>query len=289
MNYCHAFHAGNHCDVLKHAALCLVLQRLKEKDKPFSVLDTHSGRGLYDLGGEAAARSPEHLGGISRLMDDPAPPAPLAPYLDAVRRQNPFGPLRWYPGSPVLIREALRRQDSAKFCELHPEEADALETALANDPRVRIFRRNGYEAIRAFVPPVERRGLVLVDPPFEQRNEYQMLVGGLKDGVRRFATGVFMIWRPVKDRRGYEGFLESVRSHSPAKTLNCELNVVAPVEDKLTGSGLFIVNPPYGLAPALAECLAFLAARLRQGPGAGWSLVEEEAGRVVFSGGESLA
>lgn len=289
MNYRHAFHAGNHCDVLKHAALCLVLQRLSEKQKPFAVLDTHAGRGLYDLGGPEAARSGEHLGGIARILDDPAAPAALRPYLDAIRRQNPFGALRWYPGSPVLIREALRAEDRAKFCELHPEEFAALEAAVANDARVRLFPRDGYEAIRAFLPPSERRGLVHIDPPFEQRDEYEKLVSALKDGMKRFANGISMIWRPVKDEAGYASFLARARALDIGKTLQCELNVLARTEDKLTGSGLFIVNPPFGLAPALEECLRYLARRLQKGSGAGWSLIEEEAGRTVHSGGETLA
>ena len=276
MNYRHAFHAGNHCDVLKHAALALVLERLHAKDKPFMVLDTHAGRGLYDLAGEEAARSGEHLGGISRILDDKNAPPALGAYFDAIRRQNPFGGLRWYPGSPVIIRDSLRPGDSAKFCELHPAERASLEVAVAGDARIRIYDQDGYQAARAFLPPTERRGLVLIDPPFEKPGEYGRLADAVRDGVRRWASGVFMIWRPVKDRAGYDGFLATTSELGPEKTLTAELSVAPPNPDKLTGSGLFIVNPPFGLAASLAGILPWLAEKLAAAPGGGWRLKETE-------------
>lgn len=279
MNYRHAFHAGNHCDVVKHVVLCLVLDRLKAKDKPFAVLDTHAGRGLYDLEGEAALKTGEHAGGVRRLAADPAPPPAIRPFLEAVLRANPFGGARWYPGSPVIIADALRPGDSAKFCELHPEERAALEGALAGRSSVRVFDRDGYQAVRAFLPPPERRGLVLIDPPFEQPGEYDRLADALKDGLRRWATGVFMIWRPVKDDAGWRRFQHAVED--VGDTLSLDVTIRGPVLDKLTGSGLFIVNPPYGLSASLVEAAPWLAARLAIGPGAGWSLVEREKGALI--------
>lgn len=281
MNYRHAFHAGNHCDVLKHAALALVLERLKAKDKPFFVLDTHAGRGLYDLEGEAARRSNEHLGGIARLMADPAPPAALGPYLEAVRRHNPFGGLRWYPGSPSIVRDAMREGDSLKLCELHPEERASLETAMDGDRRVRIYDRDGYQAVKAFLPPVERRGLVLIDPPFEKRDEFDRLGDAVADGLKRWATGIYMIWRPVKDAAGYHRFCDAVAAAQPEKTLVVELRIAAETENKLTGSGLHIINPPFGLADGLAELLPHFASRLAVAPGGSWSLVETEKSRTI--------
>lgn len=280
MNYRHAFHAGNHCDVLKHTVLCLILDRLKTKEKPFAVLDTHAGRGLYDLESEAALKTAEHRGGIARVTVEGAPPAALRPYLEAVARANPFGGRRWYPGSPQIVADALRRGDSAKFCELHPEERAALEAALGADRQVKIFDRDGYQAIRAFLPPVERRGLVLIDPPFEQPGEYDRLAEALTGGLRRWATGIFMIWRPVKDAAGWRNFLNAAEPLA-GDTLNIELTTRGPVEDKLTGSGLFIVNPPFGLAASLSESLPWLASRLAAGPGAGWSLIERERGDII--------
>lgn len=283
MNYRHAFHAGNHCDVLKHAALALVLDRLTVKDKPFMVLDTHGGRGLYDLESSEAQRSGEHLAGISKAYEDPAAPAALKPYFDAVRRQNPFGGLRWYPGSPVIVRDALRAQDSAKICELHPEERAGLENALERDPRVRVYDRDGYQAVRAFLPPTERRGLVLIDPPFEKPGEYDRLAEAVKDGVKRWASGVFMIWRPIKDEFGYGAFAKSVDDIGVPNILTATLSIAAKAENRLTGSGLFFINPPFGLAPALQEVLPYLADRLAVARGAGWSLGATELGRPTVS------
>jgi 23S rRNA (adenine2030-N6)-methyltransferase len=260
--------------------LCLILERLKAKDKPFAVLDTHAGRGLYDLESEAALKTAEHLGGISRVMADPAPPASLRPYLDAVARANPFGASRWYPGSPQIVADALRRGDSAKFCELHPEERAALEATLGADRQVKIFDRDGYLAVRAFLPPVERRGLVLIDPPFEEPGEYGRLADALAEGLKRWATGIFLIWRPVKDLGGWRSFLAAAEPLS-GDILNVELTIRGPVVDKLTGSGLYIVNPPFGLSASLSALLPWLAIRLAIGPGAGWSLIERERGAVI--------
>ncbi len=281
MNYRHAFHAGNHCDVLKHAALCLILDRLKAKDKPFAVLDTHAGRGLYDLICPEAVRSGEHLCGIARILDAPAPPAAIGPYLEAVARANPFGGLRWYPGSPAIITDALRRGDSAKFCEVHPEERAALAVNLGADRQTRIFDTDGYQAVRAFLPPPERRGLVLIDPPFELPGEYQRLGQALGDGLKRWASGVFMIWRPVKDEGGYRAFVAAANALGAGDTLCVEFTIRGNVADKLTGSGLYIVNPPFGLGDSLAAILPWLAKRLAIGPGAGWSLMERERGAIL--------
>ncbi len=281
MNYRHAFHAGNHCDVLKHAALAMVLTRLAAKDKPFFVLDTHAGRGLYDLESEAALRSGEHSGGIGRIFEDAAAPAALGPYFEAIRRQNPFGGLRWYPGSPAIVRDALRPGDSLKACELHPEERGALDAAMEGDRQVRIYDRDGYQAVRAFLPPAERRGLVLIDPPFEQPGEYERLAEAVADGVKRWASGIFMIWRPIKDEAGYNDFVRSVEGMPIEKTLAAELSVAPRTENKLTGSGLFFINPPFGLFDALTHILPYLASTLAVAPGGGWALRETERGRTL--------
>lgn len=280
MNYRHAFHAGNHADVLKHAALCLALARLRAKDKPFAVIDTHAGRGLYDFAGPEAARSPEFETGIARLIAANDAPPSLAPYLDVVRAHNPFappaGPLRWYPGSPVIAREALRPGDTLKLCERHPAEAAALTAVLrgegaAADARVKIFEMDGYEAVRAFLPPPERRGLVLIDPPFEAPGEFDRIARALEDGARRWASGVFMVWHPVK--QGGEGAdLLARRPARFAKFLHAELCVRAPDGRGLAGSGVFVANPPFGMGEALADALPYLVRLLATGPGATWRL-----------------
>ena len=280
MNYRHGFHAGNHADALKHAALALVLQALAVKEKPFEALDTHAGRGLYDLESAEAARSPEWRGGGGRIIEDAAAPPALGPWLDAVRAANPFGGLRWYPGSPLLIAGALRPGDTAKFCELHPEERAALEAALPPRNAIKVFDRDGYQAVRAFLPPTARRGLTLIDPPFEQPGEYDRLAEALADGLKRFATGVFMLWRPVKDADGYRALLAALEVLGARKTLVAELRVRAAEPGRLTGSGLVLVNPPFGLYERLTEALPYLSARLATGPGAGFTLDAREGGEA---------
>lgn len=282
MNYRHAFHAGNHCDVLKHATLALVLARLTAKDKPFAVLDTHAGRGLYDLESEAAQRSGEHAGGISRIFGDPDAPAALHPYFEAIRRQNPFGGLRWYPGSPSIVREALRPSGGMKLCELHPEERAALVAVIGGDPRVRIFDLDGYQAVRAFLPPPERRGLVLIDPPFEQPGEFERLIEAVAEGVKRWASGIFMIWLPIKNDASYDRFGKAVCEMAIQKTLRAELSIAPRTENKLSGSSLFIINPPFGLAAALVDILPYLATGLAVAPGGGWMLSETEKSRAIL-------
>ncbi len=294
MNYRHAFHAGNHADVLKHAALCLVLARLRAKEKPFAVIDTHAGRGLYDLASPEAARSPEFETGIARLIAVKDAPAALGPYLEIVRAHNPFapseGPVRWYPGSPAIAREALRAGDSLKLCERHPAEAAALTAALrgegaAADARVKIFEMDGYEAVRAFLPPPERRGLVLMDPPFEAPGEFDRIARALEDGARRWASGVFMVWHPIKD--GGEGAdLFARRPARLEKFLRAELCARAPDGRGLAGSGLLFANPPFGMGEALADALPYLARLLTTGPGARWRLVAGEGEAATTVEGE---
>jgi 23S rRNA (adenine2030-N6)-methyltransferase len=288
MNYRHAFHAGNHADVLKHAALVLTLERLKAKAKPFFVLDTHAGRGAYDLAGAEAFRSAEYVAGAARLAGDAAAPDALAPYLDLLRRHNPFGGLRWYPGSPMIIRDALRPEDSAKFCELQPDERAALEAAIGSEPRIRIYARDGYQAVRAFLPPTERRGLVLIDPPFEQPGEFDRLAAAAADGLKRWANGIYLMWRPIKDDAGHRRFAAAMAALAPENTLDAELSIAPKREGRLTGSGLYFINPPFGIADGLAALLPYLARRLAQAPGGGWSLVETEKGRAIRAAGETL-
>lgn len=282
MNYRHAFHAGNHCDVLKHAALAYVVSRLAAKDKPFMVLDTHAGRGLYDLESEAARRSGEHAGGINRIFGDSGAPAALHLYFEAIRRQNPFGGLRWYPGSPSIARDALRAGDSMKLCELHPEERVALVAAIGGDSRVKSFDLDGYQAVRAFLPPPERRGLVLIDPPFEKHGEFERLADAVAEGVNRWASGIFIIWLPIKSDADYGRFVKAVDGLAIPATLRAEMSIAPRTENKLTGSSLFVVNPPFGFAAAFAEILPYLATSLSVAPGGGWSLSETEKGRTIL-------
>ena len=206
MNYRHGYHAGNFADVLKHTALCELLRLLTAKDKKLFVLDTHAGAGGYDLSGSKARRTGEAETGIVRLAAAPRAgmPAAVARYLAAVaaydRKFGPAGgkPSR-YPGSPRLVRAALRPGDRFIACELHPEEALALKREFAGDRAIEVRQADGYKALKALLPPVERRGLVLIDPPFEVTDEYERLLRALRQGVRRFATGCYAVWYPIKD------------------------------------------------------------------------------------------
>ena len=285
MNYRHAFHAGNHCDVLKHTALALILAALKRKDKPFAVLDAFAGRGRYDLASEEARRSPEFEGGVARLFGPDAaadaPPQSLRPYLDAIAAENPSGRLRWYPGSPTLIADALRPRDRLVACELHPGEAEALSLSLDGIGNARVEVRDGYEAVRAHLPFAERRGLTLIDPPFERPGEFVRIARAVSDAKKRFATGVVMVWSPIKDASGRRRFDDAMADLNLPATLQATLSLLPPAMDRLTGSAVFVVNPPFGLADGLAEALPFLS-RTLAAPGGGWTLVARERDAIVL-------
>jgi 23S rRNA (adenine2030-N6)-methyltransferase len=267
MNYRHGFHAGNFADLLKHTALCEVLRLLTAKDKKLFVLDTHAGTGGYDLGGALAARTREAAAGIQRLVAAPKAgmPAPVARYLAAVAAYDrKFGPtrgeVRHYPGSPRLIRAALRPGDRLVACELHPQDMLALKREFAGDRFVEVREEDGYHAIKATLPPPERRALVLVDPPFEAGNEFERLERALRHGLRRFATGCFAIWYPIKDEAAVAAF---VGSFVALKALCLELRL-PPGDDpaRLAACGMLVINPPWKFEEAMRESLAWIAAVL---------------------------
>lgn len=288
MNYRHAFHAGNHCDVLKHTALAYVLARLTAKERPFFVLDTHGGRGRYDFLSAEAARSPEYESGIGRLFARANLPEALSAYVAAVADENPGGDLRWYPGSPVLTQAAMREGDRAIFCELHDGEADALESALGLDRRCAVRREDGYQVLKAALPPAERRGIVLIDPPFEQKNEFAALAQALRDFQKRWASGTAIAWYPIKGRAAVEAFRAETQALGAAKFLHAELTIASDEEGRLTGSGLFVINPSFGLADALARALGFAAPLLAAAPGGGFAVSSAEAGETVFDAAAAL-
>ena len=270
MNYRHAYHAGNFADVVKHALLCRVLVHLREKPAAFRVIDTHAGAGRYDLAGPEAGKTQEWRDGIDRLRRaELAAPirALLAPYLDAVAALNPSGGLKTYPGSPLLAKALLRWQDRLIACELEPEAAAALQNELAGDARVKAIAIDGWTALTAYVPPVERRGVVLVDPPFEQPGEFPRLVEGLSAAHRKWPTGVYLLWYPIKDPAEVAAFARSLSRLGIAKMLRVELIVPTAVPDTgLRGSGLIAVNPPWTLHDELKVLLPALAAVMSRGP-----------------------
>jgi 23S rRNA (adenine2030-N6)-methyltransferase len=273
VNYRHAFHVGNHADVLKHLALVLCLNALKRKPAPFAVLDTHAGRGLYDVLSDEALRSPEWQDAIGKIWDWPNPPEPVARYLAAVRAFNADGSLRTYPGSPALITSALREHDALIACELHPEEHAALKRALPRVRGVQVHARDGWESLNALLPPPQKRGLVLIDPPYEAPDELARAARALGPALKRFGHGVFLWWRPLKSESALNAADAEARAQGARETLRADLWVDTPqLEGRLNGSSLLFINPPFGMEAALREALPFLADALTKGR-SGWRLV----------------
>lgn len=268
MNYRHIYHAGNFADVLKHAVLARLVTYLQQKEKAFRVLDTHAGIGLYDLSSEEAQKTGEWRDGIGRLLegDLPAPVATiLEPYLATVRELNPGSELTRYPGSPKLVRMLFRPQDRLSAMELHPDDYETLHRLFDGDFQSRITELDGWLALGAHLPPKEKRGLILVDPPFEIEGEYERLADGLAKGYRRFAGGTFCLWYPLKKNAPIKAFHDALKALEIPKMLCAELSVRSDRETTgLSGSGLIIVNPPFTLKGELDVLLPFLKTRLGQ-------------------------
>jgi len=263
MNYRHAYHAGNFADVVKHALLSLVLAHLKRKDTPFCVVDTHAGIGRYDLDSVEAGKTLEYKDGIGRLLDGGDLPEMLADYLAAVRAVNPTWPeLTAYPGSPRIARHMLRPQDRLAVVELHPEDGRLLRREFRNDPQVGVHEQDAYISLKALLPPKERRGLVLIDPPFEVKDEFRRIAKGMAEALRRWPNGIYGIWYPIKDREPVERFLgELAALGKPCFT--AELFRYVPDDPtRLNGTGMVLINPPWQLDEALGALLPVLHDRL---------------------------
>lgn len=269
MNYRHIYHAGNFADVVKHTVLMMVLDYMKQKDKPFFVLDTHGGIGLYDLEREEARKTAEADDGIARLRDVPDLPAPLAAYVDMVTSCNRKGSTRYYPGSPLIMQKMLRPDDALVVNELHPEDVETLARVMGHDHRLRVENRDGYECIRALLPPPQRRGIVLVDPPFEVRDEFKLLVRGLKQAHERFAGGTYILWYPIKDPAHIAAFHSDLVALGIPDILAIDFYRQKPDDvERLNGSGLIVVNPPWTLGKTMEdEVLPVLVDRLTGGRG----------------------
>ena len=272
MNYRHAYHAGNFADVVKHAVLGRMLAHLGQKPAAFRVIDTHAGSGVYDLAGPEAGKTGEWRDGIGRLLGHNANDLPaetralLAPYLDAVTALNPPGELVRYPGSPALVQAMLRRQDRLIACELEPQAAAALAHQLRGDARSKALAIDGWTALSAYVPPKERRGLVLIDPPFEQPDELSRMAKGLETAHRKWPTGGYLLWYPIKDAAEVTSFIRKLSRLDIGKMLRIELIVATASEDLgLRGSGLIVVNPPWKLHDELKVMLPTLAVALSRG------------------------
>jgi 23S rRNA (adenine2030-N6)-methyltransferase len=283
MNYRHSYHAGNFADVLKHATLALMIRHLLKKDSAFRYLDTHAGIGLYDLEADEASRTGEWRGGIGRIWGkdlDPRLTDLLAPWLAAIAALNPDQKLRFYPGSPEVVRHLARPGDRLTLCELHPEDAAALRGRYRRDARITNVEIDGYTALNAYVPPQERRGLVLVDPPFEEEGEFHRMIDGLKRAHKKWPTGIYAFWYPIKDVLETDGLTRALGKADIPSIIAAELLIRRPNDTaRLNGCGLLIVNPPWTLEKDLAVLLPALADLLGQDAGA--------RGRVVAVAGEA--
>lgn len=262
MNYRHAFHAGNFADVVKHLILVRILDYLKRKDAAFRVLDTHAGVGLYDLKGDAAGRTGEWVDGIGRVIDGLHGPAAelAAPYFAAIRAQNPDSGLRFYPGSPLITRHLLREQDRLFALELHPEDAEALRHTFAGDIQARATHLDGWAGMGTHLPPKEKRGLVLVDPPFEEPDEFDRIVAALRKAHQRWPGGIYAFWYPIKEPADVDEFVGALKATGIRKILRIELTIRAPsTPARLHGTGMVVINPPYALESDMRTLLPPLA------------------------------
>ena len=276
INYRHAFHAGNFADVLKHAVLARILVHLKRKGPPFRFIDTHAGAGRYDLSGDEAKRSPEWREGIARVLSA-RPTAQvgelLRPYLQAIGPHDAEGRPVSYPGSPAIAQTLMRAQDRIALCEANHGERKALIAALGRDGRLSIVGADGYVALNAYLPPKERRGIVLIDPPFETPEEPGSIVRALEHALRKWPTGTYVAWRPIRDARADARFLNAVAALGAANILRLELDVGpgqigAHGQEPLTHAGLLIVNPPHTLIDEARTLLPWLTQTLgRDGGG----------------------
>lgn len=280
LSYRHAFHAGNHADVLKHYVQCRLLDYLNQKDKPYWYIDTHAGAGCYELDRGYAAKNAEFAGGIGRLWQETNLPSTVADYVELVRTLNPDGELRFYPGSPLVAKALIRREDRMRLFELHPSDFPLLEENLASAGRhAKLVKGDAFAGLKSLLPPPPRRALVLMDPPYEEKQDYQRVVTAMEDALTRFATGVYAIWYPLLQRPEPKQMVEQLKRLPVKSWLNVSLTVHRPRDDGfgMHGSGLFILNPPWLLHDELQTTLPYLAKALALDAGASFELIQQAA------------
>ncbi|MGF1742578.1 23S rRNA (adenine(2030)-N(6))-methyltransferase RlmJ [Vibrio profundum] len=259
LSYRHSFHAGNHADVLKHIVQSLILNSLSEKDKPFVYHDTHSGVGRYDLQHEWSEKTGEYKLGIARLWKNEALSEPVRSYLAAVEALNSNDELRYYPGSPRIAKAHLRPQDRMVLTELHPSDHPLLEQEFHRDRQVKIFKEDGFQRLKASLPPKERRGLVLIDPPYELAKEYRDVVQAIYQSYKRWATGIYAIWYPVVNRCDIDDMLDGLKALGVRNILQIELGVSPDTNERgMTASGMIVINPPWKLEQQMKTILPLL-------------------------------
>lgn len=268
MNYRHSYHAGNFADVVKHCVLIALVQSFFHKERGFCYLDTHAGRGYYDLLSDATQKSKEYELGISKLLTEKNPPSLIQDYVACVKKYNPDGILHYYPGSPLIVKNIARIQDRLVLSELHKEEYVHLKKYFAKnffnkDKQVAIHHQDAYQSLKAFLPPKERRGLILIDPPYEKTDEFSQIISALQIALSRFATGIYAIWYPIKNRHVTERFLKLIREKIHQPLFNLQLCIYAEdSEITLNGCGMLVINPPWKFDQQIAEILPWLFQKL---------------------------
>ncbi len=279
LSYRHGFHAGNHADVLKHIALVALVRLLARKDKPFVVIDTHAGAGMYSLEEGFARRNAEFRNGIALLWDRDDLPDLVADYVDQVRAANPDGVLRQYPGSPWIALQLLRPQDRLRLFELHSTEGRILTAQFAQaGRRATVTAGDGFAGLKAVLPPPSRRGLVLIDPSYELVSDYRAVVAALREGMQRFATGTYAVWYPLLQRREAVRLPDALRRAAAADWVDIALQVKTPSPEGLGlhGSGMFIVNPPWQFSEQMRGIMPWLTQALAQDAGASFRVDARE-------------
>lgn len=264
MNYKHVYHAGNFADAFKHSILTALMQSFARKDAGFCYIDTHAGKGYYDLFSDSAKKTKEAESGIEKIIHESNPPFAVKRYLNCVHEINnklsasKYASLHYYPGSPMIARQLLRPQDSMIACELHPDEYQSLKNTFAGDKQVAIHHNDGFLGLKAFLPPKERRGFVLIDPPYEDPDEFTRIAHSLPAALKRFETGTYAIWYPIKDNASVERFYRTLQQLIDHTILAVELTIYPDLPNHLNGSGIVIINPPYQFEDTLRDILPWL-------------------------------
>ncbi len=276
LSYRHAFHAGNHADVLKHCVQVQLLRYLTQKDKAFWYIDTHAGAGAYELDSGFAAKNAEFASGIARLWNAENLPEELCEYVNIIKDLNNNGELTLYPGSPWLAQSYLREQDRARLFELHPSDFEILQENFAGQRNTLLQQADGFAGLKALLPPPPRRGLILIDPPYEEKQDYARVISALQEGLKRFATGTYALWYPQLQRNEAVQLPEQLRA-LPVNWLHVALSVQAPSQEGfgMHGSGMFIINPPWTLHATLEKVLPVLVEKLGQDNAASFVLEQQ--------------
>lgn len=259
LSYRHSYHAGNHADVLKHIVLTLCIESLKEKEKPFLYLDTHSGAGRYLLKSEHSEKTGEYLSGINLLWQQSNIPELLNTYISVLRRYNPFEEIKYYPGSPLIAKQLLREQDKLNLTELHPTDYPLLKQEFSKDKRTKVLREDGFAQLKSKLPPLSRRGIILIDPSYEIKDDYQKIPAALFEAYKRFATGAYLIWYPVVSRTQTQKMIDNIVNLGIKRISQFELAIKPDNNQKgMTASGMIVINPPWKLHEQMQTIMPWL-------------------------------